>query len=91
MVRNEPDQVAYEAELPGFAHDDLGVTIQDGMLTIAANRDMDRQDAFCERLSVVRQTMRLPADVCEESADVEFAGGLLTIVLQKKARVNSNA
>jgi HSP20 family protein len=76
-------------ELPGVAKDDVSITIEDGVLTIAGEkkREEEHKDKSWHRIeraygSFQRQ-MTLPKGVDGDRADASFKDGVLTIELPK--------
>lgn len=76
-------------ELPGVAKDDVSITIEDGVLTLAGEkkREEEHKDKSWHRIeraygSFQRQ-MTLPKGVDGDKADATFKDGVLTIELPK--------
>jgi HSP20 family protein len=85
------DENAYlvKASLPGFTQDDISCEVNDGVLTIRAEKSEEQEDNNQtwhrrERRfgSVVRQ-IQLPAPVVEDQANAELKDGVLTLRLPK--------
>ena len=78
-----------EAELPGFADDDLDVKVNDNLLTIAAETKSEndsKKEGYLLRERKSRSFQRsfvLPRDVDKESIEASFENGVLTLNLQK--------
>ncbi|GGL64624.1 Hsp20/alpha crystallin family protein [Halocalculus aciditolerans] len=85
---------AYEvtADLPGFDKDDIGVSVDDGVLRLSAThseeteRDEDEDVTYHRkersRRSLVRD-VRLPGPVDETEANATYQNGVLTVTLPK--------
>ena len=76
------------ANLPGFAPDDISVTIDDGILTIQAGRRPEEaertEDGFVireRRAGVFRRSLRLPEEVDAGQAQSTSEHGVLTVTL----------
>jgi len=83
-----------KAELPGVAREDLNVTINDGVLTINAERKEEKKDEKDGR--VIRQeryygkfvrSLRLGSDIDEGRIEAEYENGVLSLSLPKTAEV----
>ncbi|MGE4660247.1 MAG: Hsp20 family protein, partial [Arenicellales bacterium] len=83
-----------KAELPGVAREDLNVTINDGVLTINAEREEEKKDEKDGR--VIRQeryygkfirSLRLGSDIDEGRIEAQYENGVLNLSLPKTAEV----
>ena len=88
--------IAYQvkAELPGTRKEDVDVTVDDGVLTIKAEQN-DNQEQI-ENGQLIRQersygkfvrSLRLGANVDEETITAEYRDGVLSITLPKAKEV----
>ena len=88
-VRREGDDVVVSGSLPGVAPSDIGVTIEDGVLTIEGRADSDEEREeggylLRERRSgAFRRSLRLPDDVDVDNAASSYANGVVTIRLPR--------
>lgn len=77
------------ASLPGFAKEDVDISVDDNVLTIRASRreeSEENQRNFLRRerrLASVSRQVRLPAPVNDEGASAELRDGVLTLRLPK--------
>ncbi|NDA15717.1 MAG: hypothetical protein EBZ14_10790 [Gammaproteobacteria bacterium] len=80
--------------LPGVARDGLNVTINDGVLTINAERKEEKKDEKDGRL--IRQeryygkfvrSLRLGSDIDEARIDARYEDGVLHLTLPKTAEI----
>ncbi len=83
-----------KAELPGVAHEDLDVTIKDGVLAINAERKKEKKDDKDGR--VIREeryygkfvrSLRLGSDVDESGIEAHYEDGVLNLSLPKTVEV----
>ena len=83
-----------KAELPGIKKEDLDVTVNDGVLTIKADQNNNREQT--ENGQLIRQersygkfvrSLRLGANVDEETITAEYRDGVLHISLPKAKEV----
>ena len=83
-----------KAELPGVARENLDVTINDGVLTIKAERKEKKKDEKDDR--VIRQeryygkfvrSLRLGSDIDEGRVEAQYEDGVLKLSLPKTADV----
>jgi HSP20 family protein len=88
---------AYEAslELPGFDRDDIEVTVDQGVLTIAGERAAEHQDEertyhLRERsVGRFRRSFSLPSSVSAENVSATFRDGVLRIELPKQEQART--
>ena len=91
-VREDADHIYVEAELPGFKKDQVDVTLENQTLTIAAERNEEKnQDAKKgehllreRRYTRFLRSFTLPPTVNEQSVNAKLADGVLTITLNKR-------
>jgi len=88
-VRQTDDAYAIEASVPGFAPEDVEVTVDQNVLTIRATRKQqseDRKEGWVRRerrqVSLFRQ-VGLPAEVREGEISASFENGVLTITVPR--------
>jgi HSP20 family protein len=76
-----------EASLPGYKKDEVEVQVQDGVLTIKAERKQESEEQngkFYRRERIwgsVSRRISLPAEVDESAVDAELKNGVLTLRL----------
>lgn len=91
-IHEDDDALTVEAELPGFAKDEVDVNIDQGVLTISAERKpAERTEGSMhvhERkyLRVARK-FTLPTSVDPTNVDAKLADGILTLKLSKRDEV----
>lgn len=92
-VREDPDHIYVEAELPGFTKEQVDITLENQTLTITADRQEERSDgngSGGEYLLKERRHTRfarsftLPPTVDESKVDAKLADGVLRITLNKR-------
>ena len=89
-VEEGDDILTVRASLPGVAPEDIQVTTEDGVLTIAAESAADGETSegsylIKERRSgSFRRSLRLPDNVEAEKAESAYEHGVLTISLPKQ-------
>ncbi len=77
------------AELPGVAKEDVSITIENGVLTLAGEkkREEEHKDKSWHRIERVygsfQRSMTLPKGVDGDKAEATFKDGVLTIELPK--------
>jgi HSP20 family protein len=94
-VHEDADHFYVEAELPGFGKDDVDVTLEDGVLTLRAEKKIEtkqggdnKQPLHVERRwNRFERSFTLPAAVNENSVKATLNDGVLTITLDKREEV----
>jgi HSP20 family protein len=97
-VYEDADHFHVEAELPGFAKDEVEITLEDGVLTIRAERQDEtntpqnaphnRQPLHIERRwTRFERSFTLPTAVDENSVQARLDNGVLAITLNKREEV----
>ena len=91
-IHEDADGLTVSAELPGFSKDQVDISIDNGVLTIAAQRDSTKQkDATTHlherRFTRVRRQFTLPTTVDTTDVEAALADGVLTLRLKKKEEV----
>lgn len=92
-VRTTPDALFVEAALPGFAPEDVDITVENGTLTIRAEDRTERTDE--EKGWVVREisrgsvmrTVTLPTGLEADKAEATFEHGVLKLRIPKAEQV----
>ena len=99
-VREDADHLYIEAELPGFRKEDVDITFENQMLTIAAQRDEqgkeekvdgkhgdgDKGDILLHerRYTKFLRSFTLPPTVSTEKVEAKLHDGVLHITLEKR-------
>ncbi|MFI4860673.1 MAG: Hsp20/alpha crystallin family protein [Phycisphaerales bacterium JB063] len=97
-IHEDDDALTVEAELPGFAKDEVDVNIDQGVLTISAERKpTDRTDGGAKpggtmhvherKYLRVARKFTLPSSVDPTNVDARLADGVLTLKLKKREEV----
>ena len=89
-IKDEGDHYLLEAELPGFEKDDIKVNVEDGYLTISAERNSETEDK--KDNGYIRRERRYGSfsrsfDVTSVNTDAitaEYKNGVLALNLPKK-------
>jgi HSP20 family protein len=92
-VRTTPDALFVEAALPGFAPEDVDITVENGTLTIRAEdrseRGGEEQGWVVREISrgSVMRTVTLPTGLEPDRAEATFEHGLLKLRIPKAEQV----
>ena len=91
-IREDDNHVYVEAELPGFNKDEIEVTMEQGVLTINAQRKHEErkgeeQHLTERRFTRVSRSFRLPTPVDEGNINASLDSGVLTLSLPKREEV----
>jgi HSP20 family protein len=87
-IREDDRHVYVDAELPGFKKEEVSVMVDNGMLTISAERSNEEHPGHRKHLTErhyqrIERTVALPAGVDDEKADAKLEGGVLHLTLTK--------
>ena len=89
-VEERDDEFVVTADVPGFAKEDIEVTLADRTLRIQAERESETQEREADYLRRERQTtsasrsVQLPGDVEEDGITATYKNGVLTVTLPKR-------
>lgn len=90
-LKDEGDAFLLEADLPGFAKEDIHLDISDQLLTISAERHMEREEKDDEGKYIRRErsygSYRRQFDVSEINVDdikAKYENGVLSLRMPKK-------
>jgi HSP20 family protein len=93
-IREDDRHLYVEAELPGFRKDEVGVTLENGILTISGEHEPEQekqqqgQNHLSERrYNRVQRSFTLPTPVDENNVDAKLEEGVLKITLNKREEV----
>ena len=82
-------EVVYAFDLPGIAEDKISVELDEGALTISAEREREqsvedgRYYRFERRFGTFSRTIGVPQGVTEESVKAEYRNGVLEVHVAK--------
>jgi HSP20 family protein len=83
------DEVVYAFDLPGIPEEKISVELDEGALTITAEREREQQVEdgryfrFERRFGTFSRTIGLPQGVTEESVKAEYRNGVLEVHVAK--------
>jgi HSP20 family protein len=96
-VKETEEAMTVDAELPGLKQEEIKVTVEEGVLTISAERKKEKD----EKTKNVHRTERyygrmerklaLPASVEDAKIDAVYKDGVLHVTLPKKASAKPKA
>ncbi len=91
-IHEDEDGLTVSAELPGFAKEQVDISVDNGVLTLAAQRTSTKQENTTthlheRRFTRVRRQFTLPTTVDTTDVDATLADGVLTLRLKKKDEV----
>jgi HSP20 family protein len=82
-------EVVYALDLPGIPEEDISVELEDGALTVSAQRERkqelseDKLYRFERRFGTYSRTFALPQGVTEEQVKADYENGVLEIHVAK--------
>jgi len=88
-MREQPDAYLLEAELPGVKQDAINLTVEDDVLTIAADVNSQRQEQRSAYLYSERRTGHMERrfsleGIRQEDIAARYQDGVLTVTLPKQ-------
>ncbi|MCR5042282.1 MAG: Hsp20/alpha crystallin family protein [Clostridia bacterium] len=91
-VRESDDRYELDIDLPGFSKDDISLTLENGYMTVAAKKDLDRNESDkngkvirCERYSgALSRTFYVGEELTEEDISAKLSDGVLRLTVPKK-------
>ena len=91
-IREDGDHFYIEAELPGFTKDQVNITLENGVLSIVAERRQEEQQKGEthlneRRFTRVARSFTLPNAVNESNVEASLQDGVLRIQLNKREEV----
>jgi HSP20 family protein len=96
-VKETDEAITVDAELPGLKQEEIQVTVEEGVLAIAAERKQEKD----EKIKNVHRTERfygrmerklaLPAGVEDGKIDAVYKDGVLHVTIPKKATAKPKA
>ncbi len=94
-IRETADSLIVEAELPGFARNEIDLTLENSVLTISAvhkqektgNAEQGEYHLNERRFRRLQRSFRLPSTVDEGAVDAKLKDGILTLKLNKRDEV----
>lgn len=91
-IREDEEHIYIEAEMPGFTKDQVDVTIDQGILTISAERESREKPAGTQHLNErrftrVARSFTLPTSVDDDKVEARLSDGVLHLTLAKSEAV----
>ncbi len=92
-VREDAEHIYVEAELPGLTKEDIEITLEDGVLTIAGEKKIENEEeregyeVRERRYGKFSRTFELPSVVDEGKVRANLKDGVLLVTLDKREEV----
>lgn len=92
-VRETDSAYVFTAELPGMSKDDVRITLENKVLTIAGERKFDSEEKKNDYHRIERsygafsRSFSLPGEVDQDSVKAKFKDGLLSVEIAKAEEV----
>ena len=83
------DEIVYAFDLPGIPEDKISVEVEDGVLTVSAEREREhemKEDRFYRyerRFGTFARAIGLPQGVTEEDISARYGNGVLEVHVRK--------
>jgi len=87
-IANNDEEFVLTADLPGFDREEIDLTIDDGVVTISAERHHETEANYLHRerrTASVQRRVRLPEMVDDEGATAAYHNGVLTVTVPKES------
>jgi HSP20 family protein len=88
-VSQDDKQIDIVAELPGVKQEDVELTVEDGVLTLAGEKKAERKDeerGYSERsYGRFERRITLPSNIDEDACRADFTDGVLRVTIPKSA------
>lgn len=91
-LTQDGDNVMLKATVPGFAPEDIDVTIEDGILIISTETPQNGDDSYIiheRRSGSLYRALRLPNTLDVGKAETEYKHGVLTLTFPKVEAVKA--
>ena len=93
-VREDDDAIHVSVELPGMSNDDVSVSVEDGILSIAGEKKRETEEGGAEssyhlverRYGRFERRFRLPRGANADKVKAKFENGLLNIDISKSEK-----
>jgi HSP20 family protein len=91
-IEQKEDGYLIAAEMPGINKKDISISVENGVLTLKAERDEskkvdDKQYHYFERFSgSYKRTFKLTSDLDPDNISAEYKDGILNIFVHKKEK-----
>ncbi len=88
-VREGENEFVFTAELPGLTSEDVSITLDDNVLTLAGERKLENEEnreqfhRIERRYGSFTRSFTLPHEVDDEQVAATFTNGVLTITVPK--------
>ena len=88
-VWEKEDEVVYALDLPGISEDKISVELDDGALTISAERERTQEESderfyrFERRFGTFSRTIGVPQGVTEQDVSADYKNGVLEVHVKK--------
>ncbi len=92
-IREDKDRIYVDAEMPGFKREEIEVTLENGVLTLQAERkpaepaDGEKPHLMERRYTRVARSFTVPSTVNEQKVDARLEDGVLHLTLHKREEV----
>jgi HSP20 family protein len=83
------DELVYAFDLPGISEDEISVEVEDGVLTVTAERERaqeveeERFYRYERRFGTFRRAITLPQGVSDDALKADFKNGVLEVHVAK--------
>jgi len=87
------NEIVYAFDLPGIPEDEIEVELEDGSLTVSAERERQHQESddrfyrFERRFGTFSRTIGLPQGVDESGINADYKNGVLEVHVRKPEQV----
>lgn len=96
-ISETPTNFVVLADLPGFNKENISVDFKDGVLTVEAEKTVEKESNEAEKIwrsersyGQVKRSFQFGDDVDAQAIDAKYLDGVLSLTLPKKVKEESN-
>lgn len=87
-IQETEESLQFHMDLPGLTKDEIFISVDEGLLTVSAERKNGDAKEYLRRerwLGKVQRSFRLPTSVDPEKIEAKLKDGVLTLTVPKRA------
>lgn len=87
-IKETEESLQFQMDLPGLTKDEISISVDEGLLTVSAERKNGESKEYLRRerwLGKVQRSFRLPTSVDPGKIEAKLRDGVLTLTVPKRA------